>query len=130
MKSKIFVEHDFDKNEPYLQLSIDAVVPPDQQPDMRDTCLKLFIERASYSKISVVFPSNTIDNSSPQLRIDTIDNTHRLWSNDIVLADWLRDNKIDFEIKEQTFYLAAYVDPFLTGQSYGQYLQSKMKEVK
>lgn len=68
MKSKILVENDFDRNEPYFQLIIDSVVPPDQQPDMRDTCLKRFVEMASRFGLEVYWP-DSLGPNSPQLRI-------------------------------------------------------------
>ncbi len=67
MKSKIRVEYDFDKREPYLQLYIESSWHGES--DMRDQMLKSFIEEANYKGVYIMYPENNQDNSVPQIRI-------------------------------------------------------------
>jgi hypothetical protein len=68
MKSKIRVEFDFDKKEPYLQLYLEE----DNQseiPDLRDSMLKAFVQTASNSGITIKYPETNVDNCCPQIRL-------------------------------------------------------------
>lgn len=90
MKSKILVENDFDINKPYFQLILDSVVPPDQQSDMRDTCLKRFVEMASKFGVEVYWPLNG-DTNSPQLRIMESETTTSFYAP----IDWSKEIEIN-----------------------------------
>jgi len=64
MKSKIRVEYDFDKKEPYLQLFLE--VP---EEDLADRTLKHFIEEGSKNGFEVIHPKNNENNNVPQIRV-------------------------------------------------------------
>lgn len=132
MKSKILVEYDFEKNEPYLQLVIDDTCPPDQQPDMRDTCLKLFIELSKqdpYQKIKVVFQDSMTSNSNnyPQLRIGRIDGRFNIWENSQELINFLTQNNYQFEVVDRSIFLSSGIDPFIVGAEFGRFQQSQIQ---
>lgn len=77
MKSKIRIEYDFDKKEPYLEIRMpaypklaiadkpDSGILPDDQPDLRDSMLKSFIQELGLGGKQLVlqYPSNNTDNS-------------------------------------------------------------------
>jgi hypothetical protein len=67
MKSKIRVEYDFDKKEPYIQFYLEKEA--ECEPDMRDSMLKAFVQSASNNPIIVTYPPSNQDNSVPQLRL-------------------------------------------------------------
>lgn len=69
MRSKIRVEFDFDKSEPYIQLFVDDTCPPNEQADMRDTMLKHFVQRGNTEKIVIHYDPNANTNDYPQLRL-------------------------------------------------------------
>lgn len=73
MKSKLFVEYDFDRNEPYLQLTVDGTSPkdPSERPDLRDVALKNFTETASGSLMYLTYSGTTLDPYQPQIRVLT-----------------------------------------------------------
>ena len=72
MKSKIRVEYDFDKKEPYLQFYIVDTNEPGTELDMRDSMLKAFIQDASNKDfhLNVEYPSTNVDNCCPQIRVN------------------------------------------------------------
>lgn len=67
MKSKIRVEYDFDKKEPYIQFYLEKET--EEAPDLRDEMLKALIQEASYNPIWVQYPPHNTDNSVPQIRV-------------------------------------------------------------
>lgn len=67
MKSKIRVEYDFDKKEPYIQFYLEKDV--EGEPDLRDGMLKSLIESASHNPIWIWYPPHNGDNSVPQIRL-------------------------------------------------------------
>lgn len=66
MKSKIRVEYDFDKKEPYIQFYLEKC---DEEPDMRDNMLKTLIQSANHNPVCVTYPIHNGDNSTPQIRL-------------------------------------------------------------
>ena len=71
MKSKIRVEYDFDKKEPYLQFYVVDTNTPGTELDMRDTMLKHLVQTASGDGgyMYATYPENNQDNSVMQVRV-------------------------------------------------------------
>lgn len=67
MKSKIRVEYDFDKKEPYIQFYLEK--DSEGEPDLRDGMLKSLIQSASFNPIWIWYPPHNSDNSVPQIRL-------------------------------------------------------------
>lgn len=64
MESKIRVEYDFDKKEPYIQLYLEK-----GSSDMRDGMLQHLIEQGLNKGLEVIYPISNEDNGTPQIRI-------------------------------------------------------------
>jgi len=77
MKSKIRIEYDFDKKEPYLEIRLpaypklaiadkpDSGILPDESPDLRDSMLKNFIQEidSRLNDLVLQYPEKNTDNS-------------------------------------------------------------------
>lgn len=84
MKSKIRIEYDFEKKEPYLEIRMpahtkpgindrpDSGITPDESPDLRDSMLKNFIQEYDlYCKQLVLrYPENNTDNSVVRIYLE------------------------------------------------------------
>lgn len=67
MKSKIRVEYDFDKKEPYIQFYLEKDL--EGENDLRDGMLKDLIQSGTGHPIRIWYPSINGDNSTPQIRL-------------------------------------------------------------
>ena len=67
MKSKIRVEYDFDKKEPYVQFYLEKDL--EGENDLRDGMLKDLIQSGSGHPIWIWYPPINGDNSTPQIRL-------------------------------------------------------------
>lgn len=67
MNTKIRVEYDFDKKEPYIQFQLD--VQQNQSVEMLDQMLRHFIEESNNKPLTIMFPDD--GRNSPELRIIT-----------------------------------------------------------
>lgn len=89
MKSKIRIEYDFEKKEPYLEIRMpahaktgindrpDSGITPDESPDLRDSMLKNFIQEYDlYGKQLVLqYPENNTDNSVVRIYLQETNET-------------------------------------------------------
>lgn len=67
MNTKIRVEYDFYKKEPYIQFLLD--VTPNQSVEMLDQMLRFFVEQSNNKPLAIIFPDH--GGNSPELRIIT-----------------------------------------------------------
>lgn len=105
MNSKVNVEYDFDKKEPYIQLYAEG--PSQNQPDdMRDGAIKNLIEEGARNGFVLVWPDENSDNKRPQIRISHSANLKWVGLN----AKCLKDINSNFQVGKSYNLLMATGD--------------------
>lgn len=132
MKSTIRVDLDFDKNEPFIQITLAStethhMIDVDTKLDLADKALKSFVEQANIRGIEIIYPEGRNNNSSPQIRVKGYD---KLWENSEELKQFLEDYKAEFEVVDQSFVLKGKYDLFIMGKDYGRWQLEKSIDKK
>lgn len=120
MLSKIRVEYDFDKKEPFLQFYL--VEKSEEQPDLRDQMLKSFIQNVNVEgRLEVFYPVVNANSCAPQFRIT---NNHYVSDTSEDFLNFLNKNDIPYIHEGTHITITKHVNLFNLGREFTNYLSS------